>query len=154
MKGNARIVESLNELLTLELTAVNQYFVHSKMCENWGFTKLAAKFREDSMAEMKDAEDLIERVLLLEGVPNVQRLGSVVIGENVPEQLQLAAETERSALKLLQDIIAACEEEDDDNTRVFLEPSLREEESHLDWLETQIELIRQVGEQNYLAQQI
>jgi bacterioferritin len=154
MQGSSRIIELLNELLTLELTAINQYFLHSKMCQNWGYGHLAKRLRDLAFSEMKDSEEIAERILLLEGVPNLQRLGAIAIGENVPEQLQLALETERNALKLLREIIAACNEEDDDGTRVFLEPGIREEESHVDWLETQIELIRQVGEQNYLAQQI
>ncbi len=154
MQGSSRIVELLNELLTFELTAVNQYFLHSKMCQNWGFEYLGSKLREISFSEMKDAEEITERILLLEGIPNLQRLGSIAIGENVAEQLQLALDTERTALKLLREIIAACVEEGDDGTRVFLEPGLREEEAHVDWLETQLDLIRQVGEQNYLAQQI
>jgi bacterioferritin len=154
MEGNARIVGLLNELLTLELTAINQYFLHSKMCENWGYGRLAGKFREIALAEMKDAEEIAGRILMLEGVPNLQRLGAVSIGETVSEQLQLGAETERNALQLLRSIIAACAEERDDGTRVFLEPGLADEESHLDWLETQEQLIRQLGEQNYLTQQI
>ena len=103
---------------------------------------------------MKDAEEISERVLLLEGVPNLQRLGPIAVGENVPEQIQLALETETRAIALLKEVIAACDEEGDDGTRVFLEPGLNEEEDHVDWLETQLELIRQVGEQLYLAQQI
>ena len=154
MESSARVVELLNELLTLELTAINQYFVHGKMCENWGFVRLARKFREDAMAEMHDAEEIIERILMLEGVPNVQRLGSVVVGESAVEQLQLALETEKGALALLRQTILACDEESDDGTRIFLEKSVGEEEGHVDWLETQLELVRQVGEQNYLAQQI
>jgi bacterioferritin len=154
MQGSSRIVELLNELLTLELTAINQYFLHGKMCQNWGFDRLAKRFRDVAFTEMKDAEEISERILLLEGVPNLQRLGAIAVGENVPEQIQLALETERNALKLLRDILVACDEEGDDGTRVFLEPGIREEEAHVDWLETQVELIRQVGEQNYLAQQI
>ncbi len=154
MQGNSRIVELLNEMLTLELTAINQYFLHAKMCENWGYARLAAKLREVSFSEMKDAEEISERILFLEGVPNLQRLGGIIVGESVPEQLQLALDTERNALKLLRDVIVACGEEGDDGTRVFLEPGISDEEEHVDWLETQIELIRQVGEQNYLAHQI
>lgn len=154
MQGSSRIVELLNELLTFELTAVNQYFLHSKMCENWGYGHLAKKLREIAFSEMKDAEEISERILLLEGVPNLQRLNSIAIGENVPEQLQLALNTEGEAIRLLREIIAASNEEGDDGTRVFLEPGLSEEEKHIDWLETQLELIRQVGEPHYLAQQI
>jgi bacterioferritin len=154
MQASARIIELLNELLTLELTAINQYFLHSRMCQNWGYERLAGKLREVSMSEMKDAEAISDRILLLEGVPNVQRLNAVAVGENVPEQLQLALDTELAALKLLREIVAACNEEGDDGTRVFLEPSIGDEEQHVDWLESQLELIRQVGEQNYLAHQM
>jgi bacterioferritin len=154
MQGNARIVERLNDLLTLELTAINQYVLHSKMCQNWGYERLAKRFRDISFSEMKDADEIAERILLLEGVPNLQRLGPIAIGENVSEQLQLALQTEHSALALLREIIAACDEEGDDGTRLFLEPGVLEEETHIDWLETQLSLIKQVGEQNYLAQQV
>jgi bacterioferritin len=154
MHRSSRIVELLNELLTFELTAINQYFLHAKMCENWGFERLAKKLRDVSFAEMKDAESIAERVLLLEGVPNLQRLNPIAVGESVPEQIQLALETEREALRVLREIILASNEEGDDGTRVFVEGSIPDEEVHVDWLETQLELIRQVGEQNYLAQQI
>jgi bacterioferritin len=154
MKGDARVIDALNDLLTLELTVVNQYFVHSKMCQNWGFTKLATRFRDDAMAEMRDAEEIIDRILYFEGVPNVQRLGTVALGEDVHEQLKLAAEAERGAIDLLTRCIKISDEAGDEATREFLAPKLPEEESHLDWLETQLSLIGQVGIENYLAQQI
>lgn len=154
MKANKRIVEFLNELLTLELTVVNQYFAHSKMCAAWGYGRIAAKLREDAMAEMRDAEAIIDRILLFEGVPNLQRLGSVTLGETVPEVFRLSIAAEEKALKLLAEGIGICAEEADVATREFLAQSLHEEEAHLDWLETQLRLIDQIGEPNYLAQQV
>jgi bacterioferritin len=154
MKGNDRVIEALNELLTLELTIVNQYFLHSRMCENWGYRGLGARLRQTAMEEMKDAEELIDRILLLEGVPNMQRLGPVTIGETVPEQLEIQIEGEKRALTLLADGVTLAEKEGDAASREFLARRLEEEERHLDWLETQLALIRRVGEENYLAQQI
>jgi bacterioferritin len=154
MKGNGRVTEALNDLLTLELTVINQYFLHSKMCENWGYRRLAKRFRDVAFEEMKDAERVIDRILFLEGVPNMQRLGGVTIGESVPEQLQIQLEGERQALKVLADGITVSLEEEDEASREFFAGSLLEEEVHADWLETELSLIGQVGEANYLAQQI
>jgi bacterioferritin len=154
MRGSERVIESLNELLTLELTIVNQYFLHSRMCESWGYRLLAARLRETAMEEMRDAEELIDRILFMEGIPNMQRLGPVTIGETVAEQLELQFEGEKRALELLADGVATAEKEGDTASREFFAGRLAEEESHLDWLETQLALIRQVGEANYLAQQI
>lgn len=154
MKGSERVVEALNELLTLELTVINQYFLHSKMCQSWGYPRLAARLRAVSREEMDDAEEIIDRILFLEGVPNMQRIGPVVIGETVPEQLRLQADAERQALTLLQRGIDASMEAGDTASREFFAGRLQEEEQHLDWLETQLELLDKVGEANYLAQQI
>jgi bacterioferritin len=154
MKGNAKLIEALNEILTGELTAINQYFVHAKMCENWGYHRLAHKDREESMGEMKHADRLIERILFLEGVPNVQRLDKVRVGETVAEQLKLDLKLEEVAIPRLNKAIALAVEVGDNTTRDLLEDILESEEDHVDWLESQLELIRQVGEQNYLAQQI
>ncbi|HUF59112.1 MAG TPA: bacterioferritin [Actinomycetota bacterium] len=154
MKGNRRVTEALNELLTLEMTVINQYFLHSKMCESWGYRRLAKRLRDVAFEEMKDAERIIDRILLLEGVPNMQRLGAVSIGESVPEQLQIQLDGERQALKLLADGIKVSLEEGDDASREFFAGSLLDEEEHADWLETELSLIGQVGEANYLAQQI
>jgi bacterioferritin len=154
MRGDPRIVDYLNELLTLELTVINQYFVHAKMCESWGYRRLAERFRKDALDEMRDAESLIERILFLEGVPNVQRIGTVALGETVAEQLRLARDAERNALELLARGIALADEVGDRATREFLAPKLADEEAHLGWVETQLSLIEQVGEQGYLAQQI
>ncbi len=154
MQGSPVVLELLNEVLTAELTAVNQYFVHGKMCDNWGYERLAHHAREESIGEMKDAEHLIERILYLEGVPNLQRLGTVSVGETVPEQLRLDLALERAAIERLNRGIATCVAEGDNGSRELLEDMLEGEEDHADWLETQLELVRQVGEAHYLAQQM
>jgi bacterioferritin len=152
--GNQEVIEVLNDVLTAELTAINQYFIDAKMCSNWGFEHLASRFREESIGEMKDADDLIERILYLDGVPNMQRLGSVLVGETVAEKLRLALDLETAAITRLNSGIALCVAEDDGGSRYLLETVLRGEEDHADWLETQLELIRQLGEALYLSQQV
>jgi bacterioferritin len=154
MKGSPEVIEVLNELLTAELTVINQYFIHSKMCENWGYDRLAAKVREESIDEMRDAEKLIDRIIFLGGVPNLQRLNAVGVGETVPEQFDLDLDQERGAIERYNRGVALAVEHHDNGTREILEGILRGEEDHLDWLETQVELIRQVGLENYLAQQM
>ena len=154
MRGDPAVIELLNEVLTAELTSVNQYFADAKMCANWGYDHLAEKFREESIGEMKDADALIERILYLEGMPNLQRLGSVRIGETVPEKLQLALELERSSIDRLNSGIATCIGAGDHGSRELLDRILEGEEDHADWIETQLELLRQIGEAHYLAQQV
>lgn len=154
MKGNQSIVDLLNDVLTAELTAINQYFVDAKMCANWGYERLASKFREDSIDEMRDAEALINRILYLEGVPNMQRLAPVRVGETVREKLQLALDVEREAIIRLTSGIDTCTANADHGTRELLESILHGEEEHADWLETQLELLDQIGEQHYLATQV
>jgi bacterioferritin len=154
MKGNAKLIEALNEILTGELTSVNQYFVHAKMCENWGYHRLAEAVRKESIEEMKHADDLIERILYLEGVPNVQRLGKIRVGETVPEQLKLDYKLETEAIPRLNQAIALATDVGDNGTREMLEDILTSEEEHVEWLEAQFVLLEQVGEQNYLSQQI
>ncbi|MGH9185398.1 MAG: bacterioferritin [Acidimicrobiales bacterium] len=154
MQGSEAVVDLLNEVLTAELTAVNQYFVHAKMCENWGYHRLAHHARDESIGEMKDADHLIERILYLEGTPNLQRLGTVSVGETVPEQLRLDLAVELEAVAMLNAGIAKAVELADNGTRDLLEDMLENEEEHVDWLEAQLELISQVGEAHYLAQQI
>jgi bacterioferritin len=154
MQGSQAVIEMLNEVLTAELTAINQYFIHSRMCDNWGYDRLAEKLRHESIDEMKDADAIIERILYLEGVPNMQRLGSIAVGENVPEQLRLDLELERAAIERYNRGIALAVTEADNGTRDLFESQLRGEEEHLDWIESQLELIRQVGAENYLSQQI
>ena len=154
MKGDPKIIEILNEVLTAELTAINQYFVHGEMCENWGYERLHHIIRKHSIGEMKHAEELIERVLFLEGVPNVQRLGKINIGEDIQEIFKSDYALELDALPRLNKGIETCRELGDNNSRHLLEEILEEEEEHVDWLEAQMSLIEQVGLQNYLAEQI
>ena len=154
MQGDPEVIEFLNEALTAELTAINQYFIHAKMCENWGFKRLADKIREESIDEMKDADELIERILYLEGVPNLQRYGNVMVGETVAEQFQLDLAVEVAAVERYNRGIELAVAKHDNGTRELLESRLVGEESHADWLETQIELVRQVGIEQYLATQI
>ena len=153
MQSSPEIIELLNDVLTAELTAVNQYFVHSKMCDNWGYKRLADHGREESFGEMKHAEQLIERILYLEGVPNMQRLATVRVGETVTEQITLELETEKDAITRLAAGIEQCRRTDE-GTRLLLESILSAEEEHADWLETQLELIRQLGEGLYLNTQV
>ena len=154
MRRDNNIVELLNDVLTSELTSVNQYFVDSKMLANWGYERLAEKFREESISEMKDADELIGRILFLEGVPNLQRLGTLQVGEDVAEKLQAALALEYDSIERLNNGIAACVAAGDNGTRELLDDILEGEEEFADWLETQQELIRQVGEAHYLAQNI
>jgi len=154
MKGDPKVIEILNDVLTAELTAINQYFVHAEMCENWGYDRLRHIIRKHSIGEMKHAEELIERVLFLEGIPNVQRLGKITIGENVPEILKSDYALEMEALPRLNEGIETCRELGDNNSRHLLEEILEEEEEHVDWLEAQMTLLEQVGVQNYLSEQI
>jgi len=154
VQGDADVLEFLNEVLTAELTAINQYFIHAKMCANWGYHRLAEKNREESIDEMKDAEIIIDRILYLDGVPNLQRLGNVMVGETVPEQFALDLEVEKAAVERYNRGIALAVSKGDNGTREILESRLRGEEDHADWLESQLELISQVGAENYLSQQI
>ncbi len=154
MKGNAKLIEALNDVLTAELTGINQYFIHAKMCENWGYARLEDVNRKESIDEMKHADQLIERILFLEGIPNLQRLGKVKVGETVPQQLKLDRDLEVEAVARLNSAIALAVEVSDNGTRELLETLLTSEEDHVNWLEAQLELIKQVGEQNYLSEQI
>src|SRR5918996_6134981 len=146
MHAPPEIIELLNDVLTAELTAVNQYFGHAKMQANWGYHRLAERSRQESFDEMKHADELIERILYLEGIPNVQRLGKVNVGQAVPEQFRLDLELERVALKILNDAIELCRGVADAGRRELLEHILKNEESHVNWLEAQLALIDQVGE--------
>lgn len=154
MKGNAKLIEALNDILTGELTGINQYFVHAKMCANWGYKRLAETNRKESLGEMQHADELIERILFLDGAPNMQRLGKVKVGETVPEQLKLDHALEVDAVARLNKAVALAVEIGDNGSRELLEKILVSEEEHVDWLEAQLELIKQVGVENYLAQQI
>ena len=154
MRGDPQVIEILNEILTAELTAINQYFVHAKMCDNWGYKRLYKKKWDESIDEMKDADELIERILYLEGLPNLQRLGTVRVGETAVEKLRLAPELEREAIARLNPGIDLCTQHGDHGSRHLLEDILEGEEEHADWLEAQLSLVEQVGEAHYLAQQI
>ena len=154
MQTDPRVVDALNDVLTAELTAVNQYFIHAKMTANWGYDRLAARVRDESIDEMKHAEQLIERILYFEGVPNMQRLFPVRVGEAVLEQLELDLEVEKEAIPRFNRAVALCVEVGDNGTRELLAEMLVSEEEHADWLETQLETIRQIGLENYLAQQL
>lgn len=154
MKGNAKVIQALNDVLAAELVGINQYFLHAKMCKNWGYHRVADVVHHESVSEMKHASDLTERILFLEGVPNLQKLGKVRIGETVPEQLTLDRTLEVDAIKRLNDAIALCVEHGDNASRHLLEDMLRSEESHLDWIETQLGLLKNLGEKQYLAEQL
>jgi bacterioferritin len=154
MRGHERIITLLNDVLTAELTAINQYFIHARMCENWGYARLWHKIREESIGEMKHADEVIERILYLDGVPNMQRLSKVNVSETVPEQLRLDLELEKAAIQALNAGIEEARSLGDNGTRELLESILEGEESHANWIEAQLTLIAQVGEANYLAQQI
>lgn len=154
MRGDAEVIDLLNEVLTAELTAVNQYFLDAKMLSSWGYERLGAKFREESIDEMKDADELIERILYLDGLPNLQRLGSVRVGETPVEKLQLALTVEQEAIERLNRGVVLCVDKGDNGSRELLVRILQGEEGHADWLEGQLQLVAQVGEANYLAQQI
>ena len=154
MKGHDKVIDLLNEVLTGELSATNQYWLHARMCENWGYQRLWKKVREESIEEMKHADKLIDRVLYLDGLPNLQRYHKINVGQTVPEQLQLDLDVEKAAVKLLNDGIELCRSLGDNGSRELLEEILVEEEEHVNWLEAQLELIAQVGVENYLSQQI
>ena len=154
MRGHDEIIELLNEVLTAELTAVNQYFLHAKMMENWGYDRLADHTKHESIDEMKHAEQVTDRVLFFDGVPNYQRYFPLRIGETVPEQFEADLQLEMEAVERLNRGIAKAVELGDNGTRDLLERILVSEEEHVDWLETQLETIRQIGVENYLAQQL
>lgn len=154
MKGNTKVIEYLNKVLTIELTTINQFFLHARMFKNWGFEELNEKSYKKSIKDMKQADDLIERILFLEGLPNLQKLLHLRIGENTEEMLagDLSALTEQ--LDLLREAIAYCESTQDYVSRELLEKILAYEEDYIDWIETQQSLIQSTGIQNYLQSQM
>ena len=154
MKGDSKTIQWLNKALYNELTAINQYFMHAKILEDMGFKKLAAKEKEESIDEMNHADVLMERILFLEGLPNLQQLGKLRIGETPAEMLACDLALEQEAIPDLKDAIEYCESIKDYVSRDLFQKILDAEEEHLDWLETQLGLIDQVGEQNYLQSQI
>ena len=154
MQGHPEIIELLNDVLTAELTAINQYFGHAKIQQNWGYHKLAEHSRHESIDEMKHADTIIERILYLDGMPNLQRLGPVRLGEDPVEQLRLDLEVEVEAVGRFNRGIALCVQHGDNGTRDMLEEMLRSEEEHVDWIETQLRLVEHLGEPLYLSDQL
>jgi bacterioferritin len=154
MKGDKKVIELLNSVLTNELTSINQYFLHSRMFRNWGLERLAHHEHEESVDEMKHADRLIERILFLEGLPNLQQLNKLLIGENVKEALECDLKLEMGALPLLKEAIAYCESIGDYVSRELFEDILENEEEHVDWIETQLDLVAKIGIQNYMQSQM
>ena len=154
MRGDAEIVDALNEILTSELTAINQYFIHYKMLQNWGYKRLAKKKKEESIEEMKHADRVIERILYLGGVPNMQRLSPVRVGEEPIEMNKLDLTLELEAVARLNRAIQLCLNKNDGGTRDLVERILSEEEDAIDWLEAQLQQLADMGRENYLAQQL
>jgi bacterioferritin len=154
MKGDAQVITWLNAQLKNELTATNQYFLHYRILQHWGFQRLAKREYDESIGEMKHADRLMERILMLEGLPNLQDLGKLLVGENVPEILECDLQSERGAQVTLKDAIAHCESVRDYVSREILDDILADTEEHIDWLETQLELVQKVGVENYLQSQM
>jgi bacterioferritin len=154
MKGNKEVIDVLNQVLRKELTGINEYFMHAKMCENWGYARLHKTIREESIEEMRHADKVIERILFLEGAPNVSAYDKIMVGSTVKQQLENDLALEMAALSILRPGIKTCLEASDDASRELLEHILADEEKHVDWIEAQLHQIEEVGYQNYLAQQI
>jgi bacterioferritin len=154
MKGNDEVIQVLQDVLCAELTAVNQYFVHARMCENWGYKGLAAHVRKEAIEEMQHAQKIIDRILYFDGAPNMQKYMKINVGKTVPEQFQNDLEVEYQAVPRLNKGIEVARALGDNGTRALLEAILKDEEEHVDWLEAQLGMIREMGVQNYLAQQL
>jgi bacterioferritin len=154
MKGNKQVLEVLSQVLRKELTGINQYYLHAKMCENWGYKRLRKIMREESIEEMRHADKVMERILFLEGTPNLSAYDKIMIGSTVKQQLENDLGLEMAALTVLRPGIKTCLEASDDSSRELLEHILVDEEKHVDWIEAQLHQIDEVGYQNYLAQQI
>ncbi len=154
MKGDPRVLKVLNDVLRKELTGINQYFMHSRMCRNWGYQVLDGAIFKESLEEMQHADQIINRILLLDGVPNVAGYDKIAVGKAVQEQLENDLGLEEAAIEVLHTGIATCHEAGDHVSRELLEQILADEESHVDWIEAQLNLMQQVGRENYLAQQI
>ena len=154
MKGNDEVTQVLQDVLCAELTAVNQYFIHARMNENWGYKKLAAYIRKESIEEMRHAQDIIDRILYFDGAPNMQKYMKNMVGKTVPEQFQNDLEVEYQAVSRLNKGIEGARAQGDNGTRSLLEAILKDEEDHVDWLEAQLGMIKEMGVENYLAQQM
>jgi bacterioferritin len=154
MKGNEQVIGVLNQVLRKELTGINQYFIHAKMCQNWGYERLYKVLWEESLGEMKHADEIVERIIFLEGVPNISAYDKILVGTSVKQQLENDLGLESAALTVLHPGIKTCVEAGDDASRELLEHIIVDEEKHVDWIESQLHQINEVGYQNYLAQQI
>ena len=154
MKGDPKVIAALNEVLKAELTAINQYFLHAEMCENWGYEKLAKYTRKESIEEMKHAEELMERILYLDGTPNMSDYFKINIGKTVPEQFRNDLQLEYDAVKRLNKFVELAREAGDNGSRDLFQHILEDEEEHIDWLEAQLHAIEEMGVQNYLSQQL
>jgi bacterioferritin len=154
MKGDPQILDALGDVLAAELTAINQYFVHAKMCANWGYKKLAKHKRDESIEEMKDADAIMDRILYFDGIPNMMRMNPVKVGEDPIEQHQADLALEIGAVERLNKAIALCVQKGDNGTRELLERILKGEEHAIDWLETQLHLVKELGKERYLAEQM
>jgi bacterioferritin len=154
MQGSQKVIDALNDGLTIELTAINQYFVQAKMCANWGLSKLAKKHYEESIGEMKHAEKLIDRIIFLDGVPEIARYDVIRVGANLREQFQYDLELEMKGVQTYNKAVALCQQEGDNGSRELLAPILVESEEHVDWLETQLDLIDKMGIENYMVTQV
>jgi len=154
MKGNDEVIQVLQDVLCAELTAINQYFIHARMCENWRYRRLAEHSRKESIEEMKHAQILIDRILYFDGAPNMQKYMKINVGKTVPEQHQCDLEVEKDAVARLNAGIELARTRGDNGTRALLEQILKDEEEHIDWLEAQLHQIAEIGADNYLAQQL
>ena len=154
MKSNDEVIQVLQDVLSAELTAVNQYFIHARMNENWGYKKLSAYIRKESIEEMRHAQDVIDRILYFDGAPNMQKYLKINVGRTVPEQFQNDLEVEYQAVPRLNKGIELARAQGDNGTRSLLETILKDEEAHVDWLEAQLGIIKEIGVENYLAQQM
>jgi bacterioferritin len=154
MQGNDEVIELLNDVLSAELTAINQYFAHAMICKNWRYQRLAEHSRKESLEEMGHAQEIIERILYLDGLPNMSKYQKINVGHTIPKQHEFDLALEKDAVTRLNEGIQLCRTKKDNGTRVLLEKILREEEEHIDWLEAQLQQIQDLGLDNYLAQQV
>ncbi len=154
MKGNDEVIQVLQDVLCAELTAVNQYFIHARMCENWGYRKLAEHARKESIEEMQHAQLVIDRILYFDGSPNMQKYMKINVGRSVPDQFQADLDVEYQAVPRLNKGIEVSRNLGDNGTRALLEAILKDEEEHVEWLESQLGIIKEIGVENYLAQQV